>query len=561
MYIIGISGDCEHNSSVCLIVDGKLIYAESEERITKIKNDGSFPLKGVQYALGKIPFRQQSHIAAVGNVYLSNKSDSFENLKTKSLQLRKKCWFDLNLYSCSFFRDIDIERFDHHLCHARAAAVFSPITDGIIFVSDGQGDGVSMSAWYYKNGNLSCVWKNALSKGSMGFFYAAITEILGFKRLRDEGKVTALAASGSVNDQVLRFFHSIVKIKKGAEGNDYISISEGYLNIYDSLKPLFSEKLKKGLKGLPNKDVAATLQFFIENMICTLVEDLMFKYQSKKLLLAGGLFSNVSLNHKIAISKSVEEIYICPPMGDEGTSVGAAAELYHKMTKQEIKQTHVYLGYDANQDDIMHIVNKFPAYSYIPMKKSETLNFCKDYLIKGYPVCFCIGKGEFGPRALGNRSILLRPDDKSAKVWLNKCLGRDSVMPFAPCIRDCNLQYMVQLVDSISSTNQFMTIRYNVTKKFWEKCPGVVHIDGTARFQVVTEESNPFLWELLKLFEKETTLPALLNTSLNRHGFPIARDLNDSLEYAASSNFPLMVVNRGIIINATEIYRGMVSTG
>lgn len=549
MYILGISGDCEHNSSACLIKENKIIYAESEERIIRQKNDGSFPINAIKHSLELIPNNEKVWIAAAGNQYLNKSAiKCLTTVRDISQKLRGECWFDLNLYSCSLLKDYEIFRIEHHLCHARAATTFSRFNRAMVLVADGQGDGVTISAWNHEYGKLRNVWKNYLHQGSLGFLYAAVTEYLGFKRLQDEGKVTALAADGIVDDSLLSQFQSISKITFDESNLPAFNVSELALNEYDTFEPLHSKYLDDLLKGYAKNDIAATIQMHIEMLVIKIVASLKEKINFKNLILSGGVFANVSLNHSIAKNSFIEGLDICPPMGDEGTSLGAAAEVLHRTIGCDLKTDNAYLGYDIDIDNPF-IVEQFPFYKFTRTNDHEMIKKCIDYLINGKPICLAMGKGEFGPRALGNRSILLRPDDKTAQKWLNNRLGRDDVMPFAPCIRDCNIAKYSLPFNVKSNTDGYMTIRKDVSPEFLNLCPGVVHIDGTARFQVVSKEANRFLWELLAEFELITGLPSLLNTSLNRHGYPIARTLRDVLECASISKFPIVVTKNGIITN------------
>lgn len=547
MYILGISGDCEHTSSVCLMSDNRIIYAESEERITRKKNDGSFPINAIRHSLSLVPKNDELIIAAVGNQYLTaDVISSLTSVRNISVKLREFCWFDLNLYSCPLLDGYSISRFEHHLCHARAATTFSRFEEATVLVADGQGDEVTFSAWSYQYGELKNIWKNYLHQGSIGFLYAAVTEYLGFKRLQDEGKVTALAAAGVVNDSLMSQLQIISKVYTNNNKLPVYCLSKVVLNEYVVYKSLYSSYMENLLRGYNHQDIAATIQKHCEDLIAKILTLLHDKFGIRNLILSGGLFANVSLNHSIAKLPFIKGLDICPPMGDEGTSIGAAAELMHCKMVAELKSDNVYLGYDIDIEN-PNLCDLFPLYRFTRLQKDQQIEKCIDYLINGEPVCLAFGRGEFGPRALGGRSILLRPNDKTAQKWLNNKLGRDNVMPFAPCIRDCDISEYSLPLSIKSNTDGYMTIRREVSEEFQKLCSGVVHIDGTARFQVVSKETNKFLWEILTAFKAKTGLPALLNTSLNRHGYPIARTLHDVLECASISDFPVICVNNGLI--------------
>lgn len=523
MNVVGIAGDCEHNSSAALFRDGELVYAEAEERFSRIKGDGAFPQSALAEALSRCNDGPQ-FIAAAGRADIEHEhAGSYRN--------------QVSMFAGALASDV--EYVDHHRAHALTAAFFASEDHSSIFTADGQGDSLTATFSTWSPSGLKRRWVNSVRDGSLGFFFAAITEYLGYTRLRDEGKVTALAATGEGRPELQAFLAEVVWNDLSAPKVPRLRVSPRYVGVYRVGQPLYTTALTSRLREFRPEDVAFAAQERLEEVLVELLSAL--DVQPGALSLAGGLFGNVRLNYRVAERlPCVSKLAIAPPMGDEGLAIGAALDVLLRHGVEMPRPQSLALGRVASALSIECIVREFPDYDVVEAAPSEIVAAAAELLAIGFPVARCSGRGEFGPRALGNRSLFYRPDDPSCREWLNVSLGRDSVMPFAPCVREEDLA-KVSGVDPIRFAGLGdMTVAVPATDWFRHACPGVVHGDGTVRAQSVRNTNFPDLWELLSRYSARSGLPALLNTSLNRHGEPIVGTTLDAMKCVAASGLPVL---------------------
>jgi carbamoyltransferase len=529
MKIIGISGDCEHGSSVALLKDNELIYAESEERLSRIKCDGAFPHQALNNAIVLLNNDYEDLIFAAPGVS-PHQIARFDNEITNAA----KNWGGR------------IERVEHHLAHARCAVYCTDVSNGLVITADGQGDGVSTALWQCKENTLQRIWHNSLEDGSVGFFFAAITEYLGYQRLQDEGKVTALAASGIYQPILAKLMEQVIELRN-THGHPIIKLNPDFVGSWKINQPLATSKFNQLLKPFTPEDIASAAQNRIEILISELISLFTAKYDYKNICVAGGLFANVGLNRRLG-ELSTHRFLVAPPMGDEGLAVGAAVEVAHRYGQYPKHCKVMFLGTDSNNTNFEAVLSRYEQIKYFSSSTSVISLLSATLLANEEIVARCTGKGEFGPRALGNRSLLYRPDDISCRKWLNQSLGRDSIMPFAPCVRREDLSEVTHINPDKFGGLESMTMAVQTIPAFQKSCPAVVHEDGTIRIQVVTKESNNQLWEILYYFKELTGLPALLNTSLNRHGEPICGSLDDAIICSLASNIDFIIADSSLLL-------------
>jgi carbamoyltransferase len=541
--VVGIAGDCEHNSSVSLFSDGALVYAEAEERFSRAKGDGSFPRLALREALSR---------CASGPLVIAAAGREKESGVGLGVGSQRSNSFRAQVATVAKEMAVPVQYVDHHHAHAMTAAFFGSEDKSSIFTADGQGDSLSATFSKWTTRSIERLWVNSARKGSLGFFFAAFTEYLGYTRLRDEGKITALAAAGERVPALQRVLSEVVRNDLTIPETPRLCVNANFVGEYKIGEPLYTAELSRRLRGFRPEDIAFAAQERLEDVVVELLQAL--PVPPGILSLAGGLFNNVRLNYRIAERlQFIHRLSIAPPMGDEGLSIGAALKVLFKYGVRPLVPHSLALGRDAKTLDIGGILRQFPAYDAVHTRPNEVIRAASALLAAGLPVARCSGPGEFGPRALGNRSLLYRPDDPTCRKWLNESLGRDSVMPFAPSVREEELAKVSPVDPARFSGLNDMTVAVPATAFFLSSCPGVVHSDGTVRPQSVRRETYPALWELLYRYSARSGLPALLNTSLNRHGEPIVGTLLDAMRCIAACSLPILVAGESHLIFSRSV--------
>lgn len=565
MYIVGLHND--EDSGVCLLKDGKILDIINEERLTRKKLQSGFPEKSLNYILRKnrLSIKKIDYFAYGWH---SKKNDQSQyhyiskligrlsecNLKNpKILDLiferikvefsRDTATFEKFFNSLKKF-NIPLEKvrfFDHHQSHAWSAFAPSPFDKALVFTMDARGDLKSASVSIAEKRKGLKELENNLSLDSLGFLYGQITYFLGFKPHRHEGKVTGLAAFGDPN-KTLHIFKNLINWN----GKRIISNLGYFRPFFTNLNP----KLKNDLKKFSREDIAAGLQHHCENVVSKYIKYWIKKLQKKNIrniCLAGGLFANVKINQKINEIKGIKNIFVFPHMGDGGLNVGAACNLNFELTrKSKIKLGHVYYGQNFSDREILRVLKKFKK--KLLFKKLKNIEGAVvDELIDNKVVGFFQGRMEFGPRALGSRSILFHAKDKSANDWLNKKLKRTEFMPFAPVTPIEHANKCYENWNKKNSCTPFMTQTFKCKKDFILKHPAVVHIDGTARPQVIDSKINKVYYNVINKYCNITGNKALINTSFNQHEEPIVCSPNDAIKSLLSKNVDVLAIEKFIV--------------
>ena len=559
MYILGVTNG--ETASACLIYNGKLIAAASEERFTRKKLDNSWPNNAIKYVLeeGKINFLKLHKVC-----YCWSKGFDSEKLLLS--------YFDRIVYEVKnnpkglkLFRDrIDVEQardgikrneffnflkknnleskgfiINHHEGHMYSALCFSNFNDGLVVTSDGRGDFESLSVTEFNNKKINKIY-SAASNDSLGTFYARISKLLGFTPHKHEGKVTGLSANGDPN-KCIHLMRKMIKYEKGKifgiNGDFYKSFHEDY-GKFKAWNKVALEKFKKFDKA----DIAAAAQKHLEEILLNVINFYIKKTKKNNICMAGGVFANVLVNQKIRELKNINKVFIQPHMGDGGLALGAAAGYYYQKTNKKIKFNNMYLGpkFDLKNKYIKKLEKK---YKIEFNKKNNITDHIVEKLNKNKVIGLFQGRMEFGPRSLCNRSILYHCFDKSINESLNKRLDRYEFMPFAPVVADkfAKKAFKEWRKDHIAS--KFMTMTYDCTKFMKENCPAVVHVDGTARPQVLDKKDNPLMYKILLKWQKKTNQIALLNTSFNHHEEPIVCTPEDAVKSFIKNNVDVLIIN------------------
>lgn len=575
MRILGIYDD--HNAGCAIIEDGVILAAVEEERLSRIKlhngNEDGPPilsLKLVMEMTGSKP--ENIDKVAVGIMppgelqrYVHN--DLFKVQKnqkwiTASLFSKSITWDKYWLYYPYFYNkfrlnrvkkllaevglaDKPLELVDHHRSHAAAAYFTSGRTRALIVTLDGQGDGQCGQVWLGENGRLSHI-KTISSYHSPGLFYNFITWYLGYKPMRHEGKITGLAAHGNY-DHVAREFEQLFGFENG-EFRYYMAEKQRqhaypHRTNYDK----FRAALPRTFEQFSPADVAAGVQVLTERVVARYVDQFLERTGPIDVVMAGGVFANVRVNQAVAELKNANSVFIFPAMGDNGIPVGAALHaFYQSQGWRELdsmpRLDDVYLGPSYTDAEIEAELKKAGlAYTH----HEHIAPVIASLLQKGSVVARFDGRMEYGPRALGNRTILYQPGDKTVNDWLNHKLKRTEFMPFAPVTLYEDMEENYHEVARNEYPARFMTITFNCTESMQKTCPAVVHVDNTARPQLIEEKNNRVYYQILKEFKKLTGLSSVINTSFNMHEEPIVCTPGDAiraftqgyLEYLAISNF------------------------
>ena len=564
MRVLGFYDD--HNASAALIEDGQILSAVEEERLSRIKlHDGNTEDGPAERCIAEVLKATRSDRTNIDRIavaiappkdllkyVLGDLFGQQKNLKwiLASLITRHPTWDPYFLLYPYFYnknrikrvkkllRKFDLHKIpldfvDHHTAHAASAYYTGGDSEATVFTLDGQGDGDSGSIFIGSKGKLKLA-KRVPSYHSVGLFYNFITWYLGFKPNRHEGKITGLAAYGDPK-KTEKFYNDLFSINKTDFSYDLAKKVFQHAYPHRTNYPRMVDVISDRVNGYSKEDIAAGIQSISENMVTSFVSAALRDFGGNgenHVKAAGGVFANVRINQKVAELPGVSSLFIFPGMGDCGLSVGAAIYSHYKDLKfgvdyREIPRLdHVYLGPGYTDQEIEAELKKSNLrYEYYEDVEAKIA----DLLAQNAVVARFNGRMEYGPRALGNRSILYQTTDASVNDWLNKRLNRTEFMPFAPVslMEDRDLYYRNMGPNFFAA--KFMTMTFDCTEEMKKHCPAVVHVDGTARPQLVDKKDNPSYYRIIEEYRKRTGLRALVNTSFNMHEEPIVCSPYDAI--------------------------------
>lgn len=533
MKILGISAG-NHSCGLCLIDNGEIIFSLEEERHSRVKGYNDFysgffrhPLLSLRAAIDNFDFNIEE-IDYVTSYYPKHEVKTFwDSIGTNVAFPENKFIF-----------------IDHHDSHAATAYYLSGFEeDTLVVTMDASGGKYSAKYFIGSEGNLEYIDGLGLTNKSFGHYYAMLTEFLGFKRLKDEGKIVGMAGHGNHNIIAYQSFKDAIKIEGIHTDKDDSGVLFGqvYVDFYNAYYRRIGSRV--WLSG--KEDLAYNGQLVFEEKITELLTNLHNRYPDvKKIALAGGVFANVKLNKRINEQYWVNEAFIAPPMGDEGCPLGCAL-MVHKMFNPDFKPfklKNIFTGTsydDAHVGDQYWDMNKFSREIFTPKKAAK-------YLANGMIMGVFNGRYEHGPRALGNRSIIGEVTNPETYDKINNKLKRNDFMPFAPAVMEEHANTIFK-VDKSAYTAQFMTMLYDTRPEWVDKIPTVVHPkDKTARIQIVTPNSNPTFYKILDEYNNITGVPVLLNTSFNVHEEPIVCHPNEAFIHLENEVVDLLIINNFI---------------
>ena len=573
-----------HDSTVTYIEGNDVKYILSSERLSRIKNDDGFPALAFKKLLFdcKINPSDIDKLVVVGRPFLRefydfvySRSLPFRKTKGKCLIKHKKphiifynTLLSTGIPSFVFFSLIPkmkllskfhymkkIEYVPHHFSHIASAYYCSGWNECITGCIEGEGFPETLSFFHVKDGKFELLTKTEMPH-SVGRFYELVTAILGFHLLRHPGKITGLAAYGNPVP-----FYEKVKRLLWVEGTQiyfdyrFAFMVREILQEKNLMATFYSHKNYKPARNDPWKelpyfcdykreDIAASFQKRLEDCLCEVVQKLARKTGLRKIALAGGVVANVRLNQQIHAISEIDEIYIHPGMGDMGLSLGAGLHVAAKNGHKPKRLENLYLGPEYSEKEILKELKsydlKFTYEDNIERKGAELLS-------EGKIVARFHGRMEYGPRALGNRSILFQTTDKTVNNWLNKKLKRTEFMPFAPVTLSEFSEKCYKNIKGAEFTAKFMTITFECTDYMKKVSPSVVHVDGTARPQFLSREDNPSFYRILENYYKITGIPSLINTSFNMHEEPIVCSPDDAIRSFIESGIDYLAIEKFLI--------------
>lgn len=558
MIILGIS-PLDNEASVCLVINGKLVFAASEERYTRVKQQTGFPHKAMEDALKYAnieatdidhvvyPFlqAQKEVLHLTRNVFIELFRAPFEPIPLKERILNiavivyrylDYCFTQLRYYYelITNLKKLNLHHklttYHHHKSHAASAYFSSGFEPCLALIIDGYGTGLSTSIWKCKDGNIQYL-KGIKATDSIAQMYGSATKALGFIPNRHEGKILGLAAYGNP-DKLNDIMKKHVKLK-----------NDGTFRLY-GLKQMgfFFRHL---LKTNKREDIAAVLQRTLEETIVHFAKHYIEITGINKVALSGGAAANVKLNQRVSECEGVEKVFVFPAMADIGTGYGAS--LLKALELNKVENTPIktmLLGKSFSDSEIFTALNN-SGLKYHKMSDYEDL--ISSLLVEKKVVGWFDNRMEFGPRALGSRSILASADDPSINKWLNVRLKRTEFMPFAPVTLYEKRHKCYKNIEKSEHSAMFMTITFDCTAEMLRQSPAAVHVDGTARPQLITEEFNKRYYRILKRYYQKTGIPSIINTSFNMHEEPIVATPEDAIRSFKDGKLDYLAIGSYII--------------
>lgn len=577
MYILGINA-YHGDASACIYHDSQLIAASEEERFRRIKHWAGFPAQAIEFCLKeagitiaevdyialsrdpKANFRKKVFTALKNRLSVGNMINRVKNLK-KASSIEDEIYAHFGIEKTQL--KAEIVHVEHHRSHLASAFFASPFEDAALLSIDGFGDFTSTMTGTGK-GNQITVLDSVSYPHSLGVFYTTFTQFLGFPHYGDEYKVMGLAPygearyTGQLRDVIRLLDNGLFELnldyfnhpKKGVQ-----MVWEGGIPHMDSLySEYLTQKFGKARQtGEPleqyHKDMAASVQRVCEETIFHILNHLQRKTGLKKICIAGGVAQNSVANGKILANTTFDEVYIPPAGHDAGTAIGAALWVYNQLLKRPrtAPMMHGYFGSRFSNEEIEEQLAA-QNINYTKMEPAQLFEKVAECLINGGVAGWFQGRAEFGPRALGHRSIIADPRRADAKDILNvKIKRRESFRPFAPSILQEHTETFFERTDSVP----FMEKVYQIRPEKHEIIPAVTHVDGTGRLQTVDSAIEPKYYGLIEAFFQKTGVPILLNTSFNENE-PIVNTPREALDCFLRTKMDMLVLE-DIVITREDI--------
>jgi len=553
LIILGISA-LDKESTVSILRDGKLTFSLSEERLTRIKQQGGFPERSLKTALAfegirpedieavAYPFHAWSGEAGlilgclargVAGAFRASPTDRSSRLRHlyylgrwsgKAIVDHRRLHRELRAGLRRWGLEERLRPVEHHRAHAASAYYASGFDRALILTVDAYGSGLTTTLSLGEEGRLRRIHEVRFPH-SLGMFYAQITKALGFVPDRHEGKILGLAAYGTIGDLAATIRGRFVERDGTFEA-----------------PRLFDRRYVADLaRRHSREDLAAAWQHSLESVIVGYLRHHLERHGVNQVALAGGVAANVKMNQRIAEVPGVSRVFVYPAMNDCGTGAGAAMAVQASAGGLHPSRLRdVFLGPSFSERDVAAALAGRGLQSRPMTDPAEEI---AEMLVQGKTVARCCGRMEFGPRALGNRSILFQAGDSRANLWLNEKLKRTEFMPFAPATLTEEAHRCYRNLAVAADAARFMTITYDCTEFMKQASPAAVHVDGTARPQLVDRDTNPSFHAILAAYHRRTGIPSVLNTSFNIHEEPIVCSPSDAVATFLAGDLDCLVLD------------------
>jgi carbamoyltransferase len=562
-------------SSAAILIDGQIISAIAEERICRMKLASGMPRAAISEVIRQAGITPTDidfvAIAQEISVYephpipwdgwfekgAKEKTKRFDALSARLAavvgkypiawkahhQLKRFMSQDRldkipNLLREEYGIHAPVKFYNHHYSHAATAYFTSGFDTALVVTLDGGGDGLSGSVYCGENGRLKRL-NSVDSFNSLGNFYSYITHLCGFKAENHEGKVTGLAALGKPTYvDILREFIGFDERKGQIRYRIPMYHRSALELIADKLPPDFDKA-----------DLAASVQLILEEIGIGYIQYWLQKTGLRNIATAGGVFANVKFNQRVHELPEVDRFFVHPAMDDSGLSVGAAMAVFAETPSFDARKMNqclknVYFGPEYSQEEIQQALQKVGLHAeYLPDIQERIAQL----LAEGHVVARVTGRMEYGPRALGNRTLLYQTTDPSVNDWLNERLKRTEFMPFAPATLVQHAHECYNNLEGAEDPARFMTITFDCTPQMAAQSPGVVHVDGTARPQLIDPETTPDFHRILTEYHRLTGIPSLINTSFNMHGEPIVCTPEDAIRSFQQGNIDYLAIGNYLV--------------
>ena len=588
--ILGISA-FYHDSAATILVDGEIIAAAQEERFTRKKHDSNYPFNAIEFVLESAklqlsevyyivffekPFLKferllETYVAFATKGFLSFSKAMPIWIKEKLFQ-KNLLFTKLKTHDENFKSDENIFFSEHHLSHAASAFYPSPFTEAIVLTADGVGEWATTTVAIGKGDQLDIV-KEIHFPHSLGLLYSAFTYYTGFKVNSGEYKLMGLAPYGS--PIYIEKIMKLIDIKEDGSfwlDQKYFNYATGLTMTNKNFDDLFGQKPRDPKKNDLTQfhmDLAASIQKVTEKIIIKLTKSLQEEYKIDNLCLAGGVALNCVANGKLFKEKIFKNIWVQPAAGDAGGSLGAALALWHtelgnkRTVLPNDKMKGSYLGDEFSQTQIEKKLEQLGA-NFVTLNYEQLIDKTAELISEENAIGWFQGRMEFGPRALGNRSIIGDPrSDKMQKILNLKVKYRESFRPFSPSILKEDVEewfnfsgdspYMLMVADinpkkkiemTESQKKLFGIDKLNIKRS---EIPAVTHVDYTARIQTVNRDTNARYYDLISKFKEKTSCPVIINTSFNVRGEPIVHSPSDAFNCFMGTDLDYLVIGNSIL--------------
>jgi carbamoyltransferase len=543
--LFNLEDDLLHDAAAVLIRDGVVLAGVEQERLDRIKHSNKVWSKAVTFCLesANVGLRDLDYIALYSSESFTDVSLRMLHLYRRGLGKRRDA---RGMFQYLFEREFGVvlprEVFHfvhHHMAHAATSYYMSGYEDSLILTIDGSGDNVSTMVVDARNGVFTALMDKPVVE-SLGFFYLDVIRFLGY-RIFDEYKVMGLAPYGDASVLRERFKAFYTLLPQG----DYTINKGAILGLYEVLEPRLADEDFKQI----HKDIAAALQESLEAIVFHILAHYREKTGHTRLCLAGGVAQNSSMNGKIVRSGMFAEIFAPSFAADSGCAYGAAMQAAHQLGAPVPKRpvTHAYWGSPVPANDVVERElrgwSDFVDVAHLDNRAEQVAGLISGGAVIGWVQ----GRSEFGPRALGNRSIIADPRLASHKETINAMIKmRESYRPFAPSVLKEAVRDFFE-IPGVTDDFPFMSVVLPVRPEKREELRAITHVDGTARIQTVSREDNPVYWELIKAFGDRTGVPMLLNTSFNNHAEPIVDSVRDAMVCYVTSGLNYLVVGDWLV--------------